>query len=339
MKHIQGIMLINVEAGSLNNFGNDESSDNKNIMRTKTIKKGTWRNKETYPFITGQALRYWWRNTLVEHFGWKMSPITRDKKIAFTEADPITYPDDDVFGYMRAESKQTITRDSQLKNSTLISTINTTPTVDFGVMNRQSGDPVPFEKEFYSTIFKETFNLNIDEVGVFVNDNRSGYQNLSDDLLKEAEKQGLSHPAENTYIQSKDVRVKRCQDVINSIPLLNGGANTTLQYNNVSPQLIISAFVEGGNNIFMNTIQEETNSNGDKTGKTIIDTEALLETINDYKHLIDGEIYIGIRKGFMDTTKKQLETLAEENPNITIGTVMEVTNKLSERIPEVINDY
>ena len=34
--------------------------------------------------------------------GWDLSPITRDGKIAFTNADPLKFPDDDVFGYMRA---------------------------------------------------------------------------------------------------------------------------------------------------------------------------------------------------------------------------------------------
>lgn len=38
-------------------------------------------------------------------YGWNMSPITRGQEICYTAADPIHYPDDDMFGYMRAPKK------------------------------------------------------------------------------------------------------------------------------------------------------------------------------------------------------------------------------------------
>ena len=67
-----------------------------------------------------------------------MSPIEREKKIAFTQINPINYPDDDMFGYMRAESKTKVfTRISPFKNSPLISVVGHNPTNDFGVMARQ----------------------------------------------------------------------------------------------------------------------------------------------------------------------------------------------------------
>lgn len=74
------------------------------------------------------------------------------KRLQFTSANPIEYPDDDVFGYMRAMSKKeggTVTRISPLKNSPLIAVIGQNPTEDFGVMSRHEGDPVPYEHEFY----------------------------------------------------------------------------------------------------------------------------------------------------------------------------------------------
>ena len=75
---------------------------------TKKIRK----NGKEYPYVSGQGWRYWWRDTLEKKFNWKMSPIIREKKIAYTEADPMIYPDDDMFGYMRAGKKKIV--DSKL---------------------------------------------------------------------------------------------------------------------------------------------------------------------------------------------------------------------------------
>mgnify|MGYP002620446152 FL=1 len=151
--NVVGLMLIDAPHSALNNAGSDAGDRTDNIVRVKTIRKGMTR----YPYVSGQALRYWWRETLEDKFDWEMSPISREKKIAFTSANPIEYPDDDVFGYMRAMSKKeggTVTRISPLKNSPLIAVIGQNPTEDFGVMSRHEGDPVPYEHEFYSNILK-----------------------------------------------------------------------------------------------------------------------------------------------------------------------------------------
>ena len=145
--NVVGLMLIDAPHSALNNAGSDAGDRTDNIVRVKTIRKGMTR----YPYVSGQALRYWWRETLEDKFDWEMSPISREKKIAFTSANPIEYPDDDVFGYMRAMSKKeggTVTRISPLKNSPLIAVIGQNPTEDFGVMSRHEGDPVPYEQIF-----------------------------------------------------------------------------------------------------------------------------------------------------------------------------------------------
>ena len=94
-------MLIDAPHSALNNAGNDSSERTENIVRVKAIRKG----KKVYPYVSGQALRYWWRTTLEEKFNWNISPIKREKKIAFTSANPVEYDDDDIFGYMRALKK------------------------------------------------------------------------------------------------------------------------------------------------------------------------------------------------------------------------------------------
>ena len=152
-KTVVGFMLVDAPHSALNNAGADAGDRTDNIVRVKSIRRG----RKVYPYVSGQALRYWWRDTLEQKYNWNVSPIERQKKIAFTSANPIEYDDDDVFGYMRAlKAKEggTVTRISPLKTSPLISVIGQTPTQDFGVMARHEGDPVPYEHEFYSTVLK-----------------------------------------------------------------------------------------------------------------------------------------------------------------------------------------
>ncbi len=113
-KTVVGFMLVDAPHSALNNAGADAGDRTDNIVRVKSIRRG----RKVYPYVSGQALRYWWRDTLEKKYGWNISPIERQKKIAFTSANPIDYDDDDVFGYMRALKKNdggTVTRISPLK--------------------------------------------------------------------------------------------------------------------------------------------------------------------------------------------------------------------------------
>lgn len=92
-------ILIEANGAALNNAGNDAGQRLDNSVVVKQIRIG----KNAYPYISGQAVRRWWREVLYSDFAWTPSPVTREAKSAFTEGDPIKYPDDDVFGYMAAK--------------------------------------------------------------------------------------------------------------------------------------------------------------------------------------------------------------------------------------------
>ena len=92
-------ILIEANGAALNNAGNDAGQRLDNAVAVKQIRVG----RNSYPYISGQAVRRWWREVLYADFGWKPSPVTREAKSAYTEGDPIIYPDDDVFGYMAAK--------------------------------------------------------------------------------------------------------------------------------------------------------------------------------------------------------------------------------------------
>ena len=209
MKNIktQGFVLIDVDVVALNNAGKNTQSNNDNAIATKSIRK----NGRSYVYVSGQAWRYWWREALQKNAGWILSPITRDKKIAFTNADPLKFPDDDVFGYMRAAKDAeldengnpkkdakgnikmtdvTVTRISPLKNSAIISVASVRPEENWSSMSRQQGDAVPYEKQEYCAIMKGMFSMDLSMVGTFSNYDRTGYKNLSITLQEVAIKDG-----------------------------------------------------------------------------------------------------------------------------------------------------
>lgn len=324
---IVGLMLIDAPHSALNNAGSDAGDRTDNIVRVKTIRKGMVR----YPYVSGQALRYWWRDTLENKFDWEMSPISREKKIAFTEANPIDYPDDDVFGYMRALKKNdggTVTRIAPLKNSPLVSVIGQNPTNDFGVMARQEGDPVPFEHEFYSTVLKGIFSLDLGCLGVFNETEKTGYRNMYPKLVELAKEKGLTND-EDAWILDDETRVKRAQDVINSLPYLSGGAKASSHLTDVSPKILVLTAIDGGNHIFMNIVREEN-------GEVVFDLNAFDEVIKEYGDIIKSDIFIGTRTGFLKETQEEIMKYAEDKENIHVGTIKEMANKFAEEIPKLI---
>jgi len=328
-KTIVGFMLVDAPHSALNNAGASAGDRTDNIVRVKSIRRG----RKVYPYVSGQALRYWWRETLEDKFGWKMSPIIRETKIAFTQANPIDYDDDDVFGYMRALKKSeggTITRISPLKNSPLISVMGQTPTQDFGVMSRHEGDPVPYEHEFYSTVLKGIFSVDLDTLGVFDSTERTGYRNMYPKLEDIALEKGLNKDEDNgKWKMPENIRLKRAQEIIKALPYLQGGAKLTSHLTDVSPKFIVLVAIDGGNHIFMNIAKEEN-------GEPIIDIEAFEEVIKEYSDSLLTDIYIGRRTGFLDSLDENIKKLTENNDNIKSGTIKEAVDQFVDTIPELM---
>ncbi len=302
-KHLIGLTLIDAPYSALNNAGTEASQATENIVTVKKLQKG----RDTYPYVSGQAWRNWWRTTLEQEFDdWNNSPIEREKKIAFTAADPVTYDDDDVFGYMRAVKKDTVTRLSPLKNSPLISIEAQTPTNDFGVMARQKDDPVPYEHQFYACVLQGIFSLDLTAVGTFSDVNRTGYKNIASSYVSKIQDAGGTQIGENpTWRLPKEIRVRRCQQTLEALPVLSGGAKLTSHLTDVTPKLIILSVLDGGNHPFMNLMVE-------RNGVGELSMDALREVIDDYADRFCDAIYIGRRKGFMDELDQELSNLAND---------------------------
>lgn len=330
----QGLILIDVDVAALNNAGISKTSNNDNSVKTKTI----YKNGSSYVYVSGQAWRYWWRNSLQRNCGWTMSPIERGKKTVNTALNPIQYPDDDVFGYMRAASQDkkteecedvedvdtkpkgkksakenvTVTRVSPLKNSVMVSVASVKPETNFSTMSRHIGNPVPYGKQEYSAVMKGMFSLDLDMVGTFSNYNKTGFMNLSEDLKKEALAVQGSEEIDDPYVANEKLirlplatRIQRATDTIKALKNISGGAMQTNNMADVTPKFIILATTKTGNHPFSHVVK----STGDRDETAELNIKGLKEIIEDYKDDFEGKIFIGRRSGFFDDDNKELEKL------------------------------
>lgn len=364
MKNIktQGFVLIDVDVVALNNAGKNNQSNFDNAVATKTIRK----NGRNYVYVSGQAWRYWWRETLQKIQGWNLSPVIRDAKIAFTEANPLKYPDDDIFGYMRAAKESeldkngepakdkkgnikmsdvTVTRVSPLKNSAIISATSIHPEEKWSSMSRQEGDAVPYGKQEYCAIMKGMFSLDLSMVGTFSNYDRTGFKNLSTALLKEAKETGVEQIDDPFILDKngnpkklirlpKDVRKQRAVDTIQALKFISGGAMQTSNMGDVTPKFIVLATTNTGNHPFSHIV----GSRGQWDEEFLFNYEGLIEVLKDYKGTFEGTVFIGRRVGFMDEMNAKLKELEnrEDIPQVKILPVNDAIDQYCEQLANQI---
>jgi CRISPR-associated protein Cst2 len=352
----QGFILLDVDVVALNNAGKNSSSNFDNAVATKKI----YKNGRTYTYVSGQAWRYWWRESLKTNFGWELSPVTRETKIAFTDADPIMYADDDVFGYMKAakdvkrdddgnvvldkkgkEEKEnvTVTRISPLKNSAIVSVASVGTVENWSSMARQDGDSVPYSKEEYSAVMKGMFSLDLFQVGTFANYNKTGFKNLTEKLKAEATQKG-SFEIDDPYVKtksgqpqklvqlSKDIRLKRATDTIAALKTISGGAMQTNNMADVTPKFIVLATMASGNHPFSHIATNE----GSKSERAILNIDGLKEVLSDYKEQIIGNVFIGKRSGFMDDYNEELKKLESEFENVKVLSINQAIDQYCEQV-------
>lgn len=352
----QGFILLDVDIVALNNAGKSTSSNFDNAVATKKV----YKNGRTYTYVSGQAWRYWWREALRTNHSWKLSPVTRESKIAFTDANPVAYADDDVFGYMKAakdvvrdedgnpvldkkgkEQKEdvTVTRVSPLKNSAIVSVTSVATAENWSSMARQEGDSVPYSKEEYSAIMKGMFSLDLFQVGTFANYNKTGFKNLTDKLKEDVIAKGALQ-IDDPFVKTKSgepqklvqldrtIREGRITDTISALKTISGGAMQTNNMADVTPKFIVLATTTSGNHPFSHISVGE----GQKSERATINIEGLKEVLNDYKELFRGTIFIGKRSGFMDEYNDELKKLEAEFANVKVLSINQAIDQYCEQV-------
>lgn len=324
MSFVTGLLLIDAPASALNNLGSIPGARTDNTVGVKVIKA----KDGAYPYVSAQAFRYWLRTTLEgADLGWEPAPIYREEKVAYTDANPILYWDDDLFGYMRAPSKKaaavekrsadasraketpttdTVTRVSPFRVSTLVSIAPVNLTEDFGTMSRHDGDPVPHEHQFYRTTLKGLLSLDLRACGTFSYRRKTGYRNLDDERIEQAKQRGLElKEDEKAYRLSANERVVRISTLFEGLAQLDGGAKQTLHYTDVSPALVMMAVTRGGNHIFGHVIGA--------TGRGLpeLKIDALQEALAVFNDEILSDVYVGWIRGYLDSERAKLEAFAQ----------------------------
>lgn len=328
IKMATGVVLVDAPASALNNAGIEPGRMAENKV---VVKKIRYRGRDQYPYVSGQAFKRWWRETIHQKFNWNPSPIFREEKVAYTEANPINYEEDDVFGYMLAPKQKvdeigmvsglSYRRIAPLKCTPLISIFSNVTTDDFGVFtrgNEAKAEPVPYEQEFYSTILKGTFSLMLNETGVFYQGRAKDLpaENDADDALagktkdekikkqivkfKERVKAILTDAKNkkatingSTITLQPDERKKRVKETLLCLPELTGGAKGAIYLTDISPRFIIATVINCANHIFMDVVKT-------KDATPSLDIEVLKEIVKDYKNCFISPIYIGLRRGFFN---------------------------------------
>lgn len=320
MAFLTGIILVDAPASALNNSGADQNARTDNAVAVKFIRS----QRGSIPYVSAQAVRYWLRTTL-EHdqeSGWQSAPVFREQKVAYTDANPIRYWDDDLFGYMRAQSKRAdarerraadatrasetptnadITRVSPFRLGTFLSLAPVTPTQDFGTMSRHDGDPVPHEHQFYHAVLKGLFSLDLHAAGTFSYRPRTGFRNLDDTRMKLAVEQNLEHMASiQSYRLPSEERVRRIRALVRGLGILAGGAKQAIHYTDVSPVVVLAMVTQGGNNPLHYVIGT------DSKGMPAVNLNAFQEALDVWNDQILSPLYVGWTQGFHDNQRESL---------------------------------
>lgn len=332
MAYLTALLLIDAPASALNNSGDPiPNARTENTSSVKFIRKF---GGGMYPYVTAQAYRRWLRQGLeADPQGWQMSPVYREEKVAYVDANPILYWDDDLLGYMRAPGKSkkdktalenatpmgddvsALTRISPLRVSTFVAVSPVYITNDFGVMARQEGDPVPYEHQFYRATLQGLLSLDMSSAGVFTYSRRTGYQNLDSIRRQQAEQNGLAHdPESRSYRLSHDERLRRVRRLIEALPLVQGGAKQTLHYTDVTPVVSIAAVTRYGNHPF-NYLFE------DRSDEITFKVEAFTDIIHGYRDQFLSRVYVGWRPGYATAQFAKFGTMPDDvRADLAVGT-------------------
>jgi len=323
--HLTGVFVVDAPASALNNAGPDTEARTENAVAVKFIRTPEGR----YPYVSAQAVRYWLRTQLAQGDGWTSSPVFRETKVAYTDAEPTKYAEDDLFGYMRAASKSAdekkaakraeiaaqstpvdsevgeLTRIAPLRVGTLVSVGPTRIVSDFGTMARAEGDPVPHEHQFYRTHLKAPIGIDLTCAGTFFVSQRVGYKNLDKNRIESAKQAKATEVTVRGFkgwrLPSAERR-RRVAHVVRTLGRLEGGAKQTLHLTETAPAVLVLAVCGSGNHPFQRLFM------ADELGeKTVFRVDVFGEALRVFKDDFLSDIYIGWAKGFLDGERVKLD--------------------------------
>lgn len=361
LTHVVGTFLIQAEGAFLNGAGLGTGED-----RTTTVPKTFTDFKDRVPYVSAQAWKHWLRETFQEENPQEpaaelvqigVSKKGTTAKIG-TKMDPITYAEDDIFGYMRAEKGQgrvsaeegeeldreeaeatvkgkgkekiaAVMRAAPFAASILASLRKSGwEGIDKGYVHLKEGTPLPYTTHFYNTQLQGVFGLSYERLGVFRNegDRIELDRPLVDKYLKEGKIQKAGD--RDLYSITSNQRKDRATKILKALAVLRGGAKMAAFAVDVAPKVIILAGLSCGNLIF-NDLFEDT-KNGPK-----LKLAALEEVITDYTDRVVTPVFVGIRTGYLhpDSEKELRGWAAQQGEKVVLTTPIQAVVTLTEALP------
>lgn len=312
MAYLAGKIVLAVTAGAPNNGLGSGT--------TAQVKQARVRGR-SYPYVSAQAFRRWTREAMVAR-GAVPSPAERVGKAegkaqkATTRADPATYPDDDLFGFMKATAKAdneaTTLRDSPFMVGTFLSVEPARVTEDFGVMSRGIATPVIHAHEFYTADLAAPLLLDVARIGTFTFPDKSGAgkPNYLDEqsALKAADLVAagasvIDFRGQRALRLPLEPRRERAAILLEALADLAGGAKKALHYGDRTPALIALVPMAGGVNPLGFVIDGAEDGSGLE-----VRAGALRGELEAWRGEWQAPVRFGWRPGFRDQLRKQFES-------------------------------
>lgn len=359
LTHVAGTFLIFADASFLNGAGLGDG-ENRNVTIPKTLRD----LRNDVPYVSSQAWKRWLRNTLIDETGWLASDLRAinqsekgsTSKIA-GELDPVSYAEDDLFGYMRAQEGQgkrarinaeesddaddegvvakkgaktkALVRASPFAASLLVSLRKTGwRGRDEGFVHLKEGTPLPYSTEFYTTHLQAIFCLAHHRVGYFENagDRIELEETKARKYLAEGKLRGVGKAFE--LADAQNIRKQRSGELLKALSVLRGGAKQAAFGTDVAPKVLILAGLSCGNPIFNHLFDEQG------TTGLIFRKDLFLEILNDYADRIVTPVCIGIRSDYLAnqpeiTALNGAHELRRGNVEIRVSTPREAAEHLA----------
>lgn len=338
-RFLNGIYAIEVLNGKLNTSCPEVENSNSGFDNIAFTKKIGNKGYDSASSVKSNLKKY-----MIEQ-GENVSQYIKDDKKIISEANPSKFINEDVFGFMRAETlkitkeqydlldedtkrmykgnkketefvnKATKKREAKFKLNGLIGLGTGKVKKEYGICVTK-GDSMPYVTESYSDIMSGLFNFDINEVGKYIiSDNESKFRDYS---IIEAETLKINESL------SLEERQHRIETTLRALQYLQIQSNQSNYLVDTSLKFVILGEYSWGNNVFQGIL----NKNG-------LNIEALQETIEDNEQFRLSKIWIGVSSKILsEQFKINKEELKQQIVEAGLGDIIEVST-----VGQAFNNY
>jgi len=312
-------------------------SEIENLNVIKKIREGFL----DFPYASAQAMKRALRDTL-KGLGYDTSPVVNIAP-ARTVGDPVRYIDDDLFGFMEAGSKKSGRAEVDRLNGIRKAVVSMTPllslsafddNVDFGanMMGLQAGgNPMPYETEVHRGWYRVSLYVELNRIGTdagFITDlkeiTRAGdiiellknppeeydFIALAPEDKEKKLKKGFAtfkRISEDELTMSE--RYSRAKALLAAIRFLAPSGRSSNWLIDLTPKLMVAAYVKGARTPFLETPLIEHVKDGDEKDK--INMDNVLHVKNTFADGIEN-IVVGYRKDLLQEPNKADGIIVQE---------------------------